>query len=80
MIDLLAGKAAMVIKKYGVSHARSQQLLRILDRFIEKKCDWRCHCVAKNPHYCPISEILKHLTFNDSKGNPTSYHIDLLIE
>jgi hypothetical protein len=32
--DLLVGKAAEVIKKYGVSHAKSQLLLRILDKFI----------------------------------------------
>jgi hypothetical protein len=69
----------MIVKKYGVSHARSQQLLRILDRFIDKKCDWRCHCIAKNPHYCPISEILKYIRFESSKGTPCPYP-DLLIE
>jgi len=54
-IDLLAGKIANVIKKYGVGHAKSQQMLRILDYFIAKKCDWRCHCIPKNPHYCAVS-------------------------
>lgn len=54
-IDLLAAKTANIIKKFGVGHAKSQQLLRILDYFISKKSDWRCHCIAKNPHYCAIS-------------------------
>jgi len=30
----MVGKAAEVIKKYGVSHAKSQLMLRILDKFI----------------------------------------------
>ena len=53
--DMMVGKAANVIKKYGVSHANSQLVLRILDKFIEQKCDLRCHCIIKNPHYCAIS-------------------------
>jgi hypothetical protein len=34
IIDLLVGKAAEIIKKYGVSHAKSQLMLRIFDKFI----------------------------------------------
>jgi hypothetical protein len=31
---MMVGKAANIIKKYGVSHANSQTVLRILDKFI----------------------------------------------
>ena len=31
---MMVGKAAQVIKRYGVSHASSQLVLRILDKFI----------------------------------------------
>jgi len=30
----MVGKAAKIIKKYGVPHANSQLVLRILDKFI----------------------------------------------
>lgn len=67
--DLLAGRTAQTLKKYGASHAKSQQVLRILEHFISKKCDWRCHCIAKNTHYCAISQVLQHLRFESSKGS-----------
>jgi hypothetical protein len=33
-LDLLVGKSAEAIKKNGVSHSKSQLLLKILDKFI----------------------------------------------
>jgi hypothetical protein len=65
---MMVGKAAGVIKKYGVSHANSQLILRILDKFIEQKCDLRCHCAAKNPHYCSVSEAFKFIDFKTEDG------------
>ena len=67
-LDLLCGNVALTVRKCGVSHAKSQQVLRILDRFMVKGCDWRCHCTVKTGHYCPISEILHHIRFESSKG------------
>jgi hypothetical protein len=66
--DMMVGKAANIIKKYGVSHSNSQQVLRILDKFIENKCDLRCHCNAKNPHYCALSEAFRYIDFKSEEG------------
>jgi hypothetical protein len=67
-VDLMVGKIAEAIKKNSVSHAKSQLLLRILDKFIEKKCDFRCHCTIKNPHYCALSEAFKYIKFESEEG------------
>ena len=64
----MVGKTAQMIKKYGVSHANSQLVLRILDSFIEKKCDLRCHCNPKNPHYCALSEAFKFIDMVTEDG------------
>jgi hypothetical protein len=61
---MLVGKVAETIKKYGLSHAKSQLLLRIFDQFIDAKCDLRCHCTSKNPHYCSMSQAFNFIEFN----------------
>jgi hypothetical protein len=68
MQDMMVGKAANIIKKYGVSHANSQQVLRILDAFIDRKCDLRCHCNPKNPHYCALSEAFRYTEMKTEDG------------
>ena len=52
---MMAGKVAKCIKQYGLAHNKSQQLLKVLERFTEGKVDWKCHCSHKNPHYCAVS-------------------------
>lgn len=65
---MMVGKTAQMIKKYGVSHANSQLVLRILDKFIESKCDLRCHCNPKNPHYCALSEAFRYIDMKSEDG------------
>ena len=61
--DLMVAKTAETIKKYGVSHSRSQLVLKIFDLCMEKKPDLRCHCSNKNPHYCALSQAFKSIKF-----------------
>jgi hypothetical protein len=60
-VDLLAGVTAKILKEYGAIHGRSQQVLRLFNKFCDNKSDFRCHCIAKHPHYCAIGEVLKYL-------------------
>lgn len=53
--DFFVGRVAETIKKYGPTHAKSRFVLDLLDKFIERGADFRCHCSAKNAHYCAIS-------------------------
>ena len=61
--DLVVGKTAEVVKKYGVAHSRSQLVLKIFDKCMEKKPDLRCHCTNKNPHYCALSQAFRSIKF-----------------
>lgn len=67
--DFFVGRVAETIKKYGPTHAKSRFVLDLLDKFIDRGADFRCHCSAKNAHYCAISEAFKHLRFVTSEGN-----------
>ena len=62
-IDLMVSKTAEVIKKYGSKHSRSLLVLRMFDKWMEKKPDLKCHCSQKNPHYCALSQAFKFIKF-----------------
>ena len=53
-VDLLAGVTARILKENGAIRGKSQQVLRLFNKFCDKKSDFRCHCIAKHPHYCAI--------------------------
>lgn len=62
-VDLLVGKTAEIVKKYGVAHSKSQLVLKIFDKCMEQKPDLRCHCTNKNPHYCALSQAFRTIKF-----------------
>ena len=53
--------------------------MHILDIFIEKKADLRCHCTVKNPHYCALSQAFQFIKFESDDGIDICY-LDLFIE
>jgi hypothetical protein len=64
----MVAAVAKVVKEVGAAHGKAQQALRIFNKFCEKRVDFRCHCIAKHPHYCAIGEMLKHLPVTCPEG------------